>query len=58
MLSDIDYSDLFSEIKIVNRSFTKRINSPIETINYIESVHSFMNTCTAYKILSVLQQYL
>jgi len=49
--SDIDGLDLFSELKILRVVFRERTNDPIEILDYIKKVDSFLNACIAYRIL-------
>ena len=49
--SNIDGSDLFSELKVLKEVLQINDNSPIDVINYIKRLESFSNVCIAFKIL-------
>ena len=48
---DIDGLDLFSELKVLKEILQIKDYTPIDIINYIKRLDSFLNTCIAYKIL-------
>ena len=43
--------DLFSELKVLKEILQIKDYTPIDIINYIKRLDSFLNTCIAYKIL-------
>ena len=49
--SDIDGLDLFLELKISKEVLQINENSPINVLNYIKRLESFLNACIAFRIL-------
>ena len=49
--SDIDGLDLFLELKILKEVLQINENSPINVLNYIKRLESFLNACIAFRIL-------
>ena len=48
---DIDGLDLFSELKVFKEILQIKDYTPIDILNYIKRLDSFLNTCIAYRIL-------
>ena len=49
--SDIDGLDLFLELKVLKEVLQINENSPINVLNYIKRLESFLNACIAFRIL-------
>ena len=49
--SDIDFLDLFSELKVLKEVLQRNENSPINVLNYIKRLESFPNACITFRIL-------
>ena len=49
--SDIDGLDLFLELKILKEVLQINENSPINVLNYIKRLESFLNACITFRIL-------
>ena len=49
--SDIDGLDLFSKLKVLKEVLQINENFPINVLNYIKRLASFLNTCIAFRIL-------
>ena len=49
--SNIDGLDLFSELKILKEVLQINENSPINVLNYIKRLESFLNACITFRIL-------
>ena len=54
MLSDIDGSDLFSELRILKEIFQSEKNTPLDVVNYLGKNDSFPNAYVAYRILLMI----
>ena len=52
--SNIDGSDLFSELKVLKEVLQINDNSPIDVLNYVKRLESFPNACIAFRILLII----
>jgi len=50
-LLDIDGFDLFSELNIIREIIRVENDKPIDTLNYIKRIDSFLNAYMAYRIM-------
>jgi hypothetical protein len=48
---DLDGLDLFSELKVLKEILQIEESAPIDILNYIKILDSFLNACIAYRIL-------
>ena len=51
---DIDGLDLFSELNVLKEILQIKDYTPIDILNYIKRLDSFLNTCIAYRILLII----
>ena len=52
--NDIDGLDLFSELNVLKEILQIKDYTPIDILNYIKRLDSFLNTCIAYRILLII----
>ena len=52
--NDIDGLDLFSELNVLKEILQIKGYTPIDILNYIKRLDSFLNTCIAYRILLII----
>ena len=52
--NDIDGLDLFSELNVLKEILQIKDYTPIDILNYIKRLDSFLNTCIAYRILVII----
>ena len=52
--NDIDGLDLFSELNVLKEIIQIKDYTPIDILNYIKRLDSFLNTCIAYRILLII----
>ena len=52
--NDIDGLDLFSELNVLKEIIQIKDYTPIDILNYIKRLDSFLSTCIAYRILLII----
>ena len=49
--NDLDGLDLFSKLKVLKEILQIEESAPIDILNYVKRLDSFLNSCIAYRIL-------